>query len=335
MAVNALFQSLYSHDTELKDILAKQETARQKAAKLLYIECAVLTLVLIGELIALLYWGASFELCCLAIGIPALFYSYFFTNARSKVNKVYKEEVMPLMLNNLLSHYKKTDDDVINYQPDYDADISLYDSNPLFASGNNITSEDLITGKIDKTQFSFYEVHYWEKTGSGKNSHTYERFQGMAFIADFNKDFEGYTTISKGKPDGLSFFNSFNDLQEVKMEAGDFSNLFNVYSTDQQNARYIITPAFMERVVKLHELTRKMRSGFSLSSLTGSRGNELSVLFRGSNMEVYLPSTKDRFEASVSSEMKVDEISEDFEVLETLLGFIDFMKLNTRIWTKQ
>jgi hypothetical protein len=57
----------------------------------------------------------------------------------------------------------------------------------------------------------------------------------------------------------LNFFNKLfssfaNNLEKVKLESIDFENRFIVYSNDQVEARYILTPSFMERLVKLEKM---------------------------------------------------------------------------------
>ena len=63
-------------------------------------------------------------------------------------------------------------------------------------------------------------------------------------MADFHKDFKGKTTILRDRLFKLRFGES-----RVKMENPDFENTFDVYSTDQVEARYLITPFMMERLL--------------------------------------------------------------------------------------
>jgi len=53
-------------------------------------------------------------------------------------------------------------------------------------------------------------------------------------------------------------------MQDVKLEAASFEKRFNVYTKDQIEARYLITPAFMERLQNLETAfgTRKIKCSF-------------------------------------------------------------------------
>jgi hypothetical protein len=69
----------------------------------------------------------------------------------------------------------------------------------------------------------------------------------------------------------------------VKLESVEFENKFVVYSNDQVEARYILTPSFMERLVKLQDLM----------------GDNTSYSFVNTNVYVAVPIDEDLFEPSI------------------------------------
>lgn len=74
-------------------------------------------------------------------------------------------------------------------------------------------------------------------------------FQGLFFVADFNKQFEGLTTIvpKERRPSWFSRFFTKRDeeiLKEMETMDLEFDKTFTVKTTDETKARYILTPAF-------------------------------------------------------------------------------------------
>lgn len=73
-------------------------------------------------------------------------------------------------------------------------------------------------------------------------------FTGVILVFEANKSFESHTIIvSKLAPDRHRTFN----LESVILEDPVFCRDYNVYSSNQTEARYLITPTFMERFRKL------------------------------------------------------------------------------------
>ena len=73
-------------------------------------------------------------------------------------------------------------------------------------------------------------------------------FTGVILAFEANKSFESHTIIvSKLAPDRHHSFK----LEPVTLEDPKFCRDYNVYSSDQTEARYLITPSFMERFRKL------------------------------------------------------------------------------------
>tara|TARA_R110000765_G_scaffold366084_3_gene456222 strand:+ start:6353 stop:7417 length:1065 start_codon:yes stop_codon:yes gene_type:complete len=81
-------------------------------------------------------------------------------------------------------------------------------------------------------------------------------FRGMFGWLQYPKKLHGHTVIltnnQKLKLDRLASF-SFKEEQKVLLEDVRFTNKFVVYSTDQVEARYILSTALMERILALEE----------------------------------------------------------------------------------
>lgn len=192
--------------------------------------------------------------------------------------------------------------------------------------------EDYINGTAGKTRFECSEVHAEYKTTSTDSkgrSHTewHTIFKGLFFIADFNKNFNGLTLVL---PDvaqrslgwigqKLQEWNISRPGQLVKLEDADFEKLFVVYSTDQIEARYILSPALMRRLVDYRQ----------------QLGGDVHVSFQHGNVFVAVNPRRDLFEPTVFSPLTPASCYGIFKDVLFALDIIQELNLNTRIWSKQ
>jgi hypothetical protein len=233
-------------------------------------------------------------------------------NNKSKIfSSFYKEEVVDEIIHAFCPN--------ATYSPNNGVGEDLFRNSGLFTSPDRYHAEDLIEGCLDKTSFICSEVHAEERRArSTKNGVQYyweDIFKGFLFIADFHKEFQGETTVLRD-----SFFKIKMGASRVKMENPDFEKVFDVFSTNQIEARYLITPSMMERMLKLDSNFKK----------------GVTISFRNSTILVAIPDSKNRFEADVWSSLNdMSILKSDFAVLQSLLEIVDELNLNTRIWSKE
>ena len=233
-------------------------------------------------------------------------------NNKSKIfSSFYKEEVVDEIIHAFCPN--------ATYSTNSGVGEELFRNSRLFTSPDRYHAEDLIEGCLDKTSFICSEVHAEERRArSTKNGVQYyweDIFKGFLFIADFHKEFQGETTVLRD-----SFFKIKMGASRVKMENPDFEKVFDVFSTNQIEARYLITPSMMERMLKLDSNFKK----------------GITISFRNSTILVAIPDSKNRFEADVWSSLSdMSILKSDFAVLQSLLEIVDELNLNTRIWSKE
>ncbi len=87
----------------------------------------------------------------------------------------------------------------------------------------------------------------------GKN--TIIVFKGIFIELDMNKNFSGNTIImtESGKV-GNWLAHNVKSLKRARLEDPVFEKQFEVYSNNQVEARYLLTPSFMERLLELVKL---------------------------------------------------------------------------------
>lgn len=190
-------------------------------------------------------------------------------------------------------------------------------------------TEDLVSGRAGKTGFYFAEIHAEYKkevqTKNGTRTEWVEIFKGIMFAADFNKNFNGVTLV---KPKDLfstmgAWFSknlfSFSDKNVISLENVEFDKSFITHATDQIEARYILTPAMMERILTLNRNTK----------------STVSLSFIDSKMYIAFPLSRNYFEAPVfKTLLNPDLLNQDIAVINFMYDIIKELDLNTRIWGK-
>jgi hypothetical protein len=186
-------------------------------------------------------------------------------------------------------------------------------------------SEDEICGGKNKVSYSVHEAKATRTEGSGKHRRTVTIFKGLIVRLDFNKHFGGHTVVvpqSEGNILGglLGESESRGRKEIVRLENADFENRFSVYSTNDQEARYLLTPKLMELVL---QATTLLGSGIRLS-------------FHDNSVFLTIPQSRDRFEvalfgAAITPESVAGDLVEVVALAERL---VDVLDLETRIWTR-
>jgi hypothetical protein len=124
---------------------------------------------------------------------------------------------------------------------------------------DNSSFQDLWWGVISGQPFTLHEAKLTEERGSGKSRRTVTVFEGSILSIGFNRRFQSTTLI---EPDGQrrKFFVGAEKervtIGEVEVEKVDltdplFEDRFTVWSNDQVEARYIVHPEYVERLVAI------------------------------------------------------------------------------------
>lgn len=125
------------------------------------------------------------------------------------------------------------------------------DSWRLIETKNNFYSDDLICGKYRGCQFRRSDLMIQQVVCSGKSTTTITTFKGPYMIFDFPKHFDGYTIVmekeflNNGKPGGW-----WNEARRIKLEMEQFNQRFVVYTEEGEEAFYLLTPAFLEKLME-------------------------------------------------------------------------------------
>ena len=193
---------------------------------------------------------------------------------------------------------------------------AVFDEPGIFSTTGTYNSDDRVRGRIGETPFEAADVKRHYSTG-GKNSRTVYVFHGLFFHIDFNKRLRGTTLVDPAAAESRAFGDR-SGLTTVTIENPVFTEKFTVYSTDEVEARYILTPAMMERVLALQART-------SHPVFLGFKNNRA---FLGVHYGRAL------FEPGISESTSVAAIHEMAAHFALAEGIVHELDLNTRIWTK-
>lgn len=152
--------------------------------------------------------------------------------------------------------------------------------------------EDLWEGETAGHAFSLHEAHLQERRGSGKNRRWVTVFRGAIVSIGFERPFHGTTLLAK---DGQfsKLFGGAKDsvkldgrvLQRADMVSPEFEDRFDVYTTDPTEARWLIHPEYIERLLKLEALFRGKGSAVVFTGGTMILALESGNMFESGSLD--------------------------------------------------
>ncbi|MBN1986965.1 MAG: DUF3137 domain-containing protein [Prolixibacteraceae bacterium] len=325
-------QSLY--ENELKNKLAGLEGLRKSVAKRTLGGIALIALPVIFGIAV--YESVDLKMNLskdgLAKVLPFVFIALFIAGIVFLIlNLKKKKEYRRRYKAEVVSEVVRAIDPEWNYAPDSHIAQYEYHSSDLFRQHyDRYQGDDLISGTIDKTDFRCSELHTeYKEVTHDKDGKRQERwvtiFKGLFFHADFNKEIRAQTYIQPdtserllGKFGQKLQFSTKGKL--VKLENPEFEKIFAVFSTDQTEARYILTPAIMEALVNIYKHYKR----------------RMHLSFIGSRVYVAMCFSKNLFEPKIfRSGVKFEDVEFMYNLFMVNATIIHELNLNTRIWTKK
>ena len=125
-------------------------------------------------------------------------------------------------------------------------------------------NEDEITGCVDGIEFKMFETrltHQEQDTNSQGETTTRTVVDFDGVLCDFKtaKSFDGHTIITRDFGFLNALQSTFSNLDRVFLEDVVFEKKFAAFSTDQIEARYLLTVSFMERLLDIENRFPKGR----------------------------------------------------------------------------
>ena len=301
----------------LSEKVIKFETERilalKKARKNAFICFPIM--VLIPFVIPYIDWYSifgenSFEIVfCILIFFYGLL-SYFITNSMNLYQQTIKTEIFP----NILNFFGE-----FQYNHETQKSAGSYEYSGLIPNYQRETSEDHMYGTYKGVTIDLFETELEERVRTKDRSYYKTVFKGIMITLSMNKKFKAKTVVRKDSGViGNWFTKKFSSLKNVKLEDPHFEKMFEVYSDDQVEARYLLTVTFMERLLEL-------------TSSFGSKSIE--CCFYNKELFMMIPIKKNMFEPGSIYEPEdfIDDSKNLLKELNLIFSIIDQLKLNMKI----
>jgi hypothetical protein len=120
----------------------------------------------------------------------------------------------------------------------------------LLPKSDRAAFDDLFSGARANIAFSTCDAHLEVEESSGKSSHWVTVFRGQLIRIAFPKRFQAVTVIARDAG-LLNMLHRPPGMQRVGLGASEFERAFEVYSTDQVEARFLVHPGFMQKLLDM------------------------------------------------------------------------------------
>ncbi|WP_298082373.1 DUF3137 domain-containing protein, partial [uncultured Campylobacter sp.] len=177
----------------------------------------------------------------------------------------------------------------------------------FFRLDRYLGGNDRVSGVYDGVRFAFCDVKLFNRILESE-------ILGTFFYAEFHKRISSKTLIfpaCAGAPNTLG-------LKKIDMDDAEFNAAFAVYCEDAAGAMYILTPAFMRRLL----------------CFAGAVAAPVSLSFADSKIYIFVNTGRDNFEPDIDeSVLRRDPAAQLKRELSHFLAIVKNLKLNERIWS--
>ncbi|AIO19455.1 hypothetical protein KQ51_01579 [Candidatus Izimaplasma bacterium HR1] len=184
-------------------------------------------------------------------------------------------------------------------------------SSHLVKLHDRYTTEDLLIGKIENVDFRCADVHVVDIQSSGKSTRRVTTFQGRFYEFEFYKQFKSNVFLLQ--PGQYRPFSSFT---KVKLESMKFNSEFKVYTDNEHDVFYLLTPHLME---KLLVLDRKYQDKIGFS-------------FRNSKLYIAIDNRIDTFDVMHMGDITQKHINDAIKEIENIMEFVEFLSLTSTLF---
>lgn len=273
----------------------------------------------------------------IALTVFSLIESFYIWFLDSQFNKTFKKDVTSKILALFGNLYFSDKKNAVPY-----SDIQKWG---LFPASTNKLEDDVIIGLHKGCNFLINECDIYhsrpeiDSNGNSQIRYIYD-FKGLIIKIQMKKKFTGQTIVGEtGKIKRQGRF------EEVNLESISFMKRRKVYSTDQIEARYLLTTAFMERLDELadnfnyssidgNRLSDEERSArIAVSSILGDNSDsDVSAAFVGGFIYLFVPTKKDFFEVDTKkSLLNSKQFYNIYNEIFSILDIIEFLKLDKNL----
>lgn len=208
--------------------------------------------------------------------------------------------------------------DGFRYEPE--KGLSVYDikDSYIFPEFSELSADDCFRGSYNGVGIRICEEKLVKYSQDYSGNHRKQTiFLGIVLELDMNKNFFHHTFVTKDMGI-LNRFNGKRGFEKVALEDVVFEKEFEVYSQNQIEARYLLTTAFMERMLKLKELYK---------------GKKIQFSFQDSKVLIAINTKENMFEPCtlLKTNLRQAQVYKVFEQFMTIFSVVDMLKLYQKI----
>jgi hypothetical protein len=176
--------------------------------------------------------------------------------------------------------------------------------------------EDFIEGEYKGVRLSLHET----KLVRRRRKSSVTTFRGLVLELELKKNFAGKTLLKKDQGSVGNFFRGedFVGLKRTPLEDPEFEKIFQVFTEDTVEARFVLTTAFMERLL-------------NLAALRSPKGTPtVECVFEMNKMVISIPSQNNLFEPKSirKTALQTDDIHSFLAEMKDVFLLVDTLKVN-------
>jgi len=186
----------------------------------------------------------------------------------------------------------------------------------IFPQFNRKEVEDFIEGEYRGVKLNLHETKLIQR--QRKSNATV--FRGLVLELELKKQFNGKTLLKKDEGSVGNFFRGedFVGLKRTPLEDPEFEKIFQVFTGDPVEARFVLTTAFMERLLAL----ARLRSPAGTPTV--------ECVFELNKMIISIPSQQNLFEPKSirKTALQTDDIHSFLAEMKDIFLLVDTLKVN-------
>lgn len=285
----------------------------------------LVSLILGGVLIYLIINGFNFSspfsvqplifilIFTLVIGI--IFKSIYTSKQKGIYISEYKKTIVASHLGKIFNE--------LRYEPKNGLSKDLLRSTGMIRTGDIFDSSDYISGNYKNIKVEGSDIHIEEEhTTTDSDGHTTTTyvtiFLGKWLIFDFNKTFNSdLQVVGKNFSGHMIDLFGKDRLKKVEFESDTFNKAFKVYSQNEHEAFYLLTPSLIERIEKLGEQLKY----------------QVMFCFVNNQLHVAINNNKDNFEPSYKVKIDSPEVEHMInDEIKQITNFVDELDLDNNLF---
>lgn len=172
----------------------------------------------------------------LVLLIPFSVAQYYKSKYEKEIKKIFMRKILPIMGKLKWNCRNKIDMDEAS-------------GLKIFPDFWRVIPDDYFKGDHNGVTFEIFDLSLEDKRTDRKGGTYYVSvFEGVIIKFKLNKSFAGHTIITN---DSLLHWSPSSDLRHTVLEDVQFEKKYDVFTTDEVEARYLITTAFIDRLNNL------------------------------------------------------------------------------------